>query len=90
MFHLNKPILSLVFSLAALFFGIAMMVGVPRLPERQSIQTFFILFPATLITAMLGYLLGAMSRTSRLSTFGYLIGGGVLVAIVIILMRPAF
>ena len=46
-FHLNRPLLSITFSLFALFFGIVMIVSTRYLPELQSIRAFFVLFPAT-------------------------------------------
>ena len=91
-FHLNRPLLSITFSLFALFFGIVMIVSTRYLPELQSIRAFFVLFPATLILASLGYILGAMpaqSKNSQSSIIGFLIGGGILITIATAMILPA-
>ena len=93
MFHLNKPILSMTSSLIALLCGVVLVVGMWYLPEQRSIQAFFVLVPAILIFAMLGYSLGASStsfQNSRAAICGYLIGGGILLTITISLLLPAF
>jgi hypothetical protein len=88
--HLSKSTLSITSSLSALVFGVVMWVSMKYLPEQQSIQAFFVLFPAALILAILGYILGTISRNSRSAMLGFLIGGGILMAIAVALMLPAF
>jgi hypothetical protein len=88
-FHLNKPLISLVASLFALCSGIALALSVRFLPEQESIRVFFVLMPALLLLATLGYILGAVSKRSRAATAGFLMGGGLLFTIMIIFLLPA-
>jgi peptidoglycan/LPS O-acetylase OafA/YrhL len=92
MFQLNKPILATTCSLLALLFGVLLTASLHYSPEHQSIQAFVSLFPATFLFAALGGILGAISypssRDSR-SLAGCLIGGGVLLAFVIVSLLPA-
>ena len=93
MICLNKPVLSITSSLLALLCGSVVMVSGRYWPEELSIQVFFVLFPATLVLAILGYLLGARPTASKyapLSTVGFLISGGILLTIALTFLRPAF
>ena len=94
MFPLNKPILSLSFALLALFLELVLMLSMRYLSEPQGLPTLFIvLAPAIVVFAVLGHILGAFpasGKNSRPSIIGYLISGGILISIVIILMSPAF
>lgn len=87
--HFNKPLISIVSSLFALCFGIMLLFSMRFLPEQQSAPVFFVLMPAMLLLACLGYIAGATTKNSRTSTAGFLIGGGLILTVVIIFLLPA-
>jgi heme/copper-type cytochrome/quinol oxidase subunit 3 len=89
MSRLNPPILSTTLSLLALFSGILAIVSTRYLPERESIQAFFVLVPTTLILASSGYILSVASyrrSRDRRSLIGFFVGGGVCVAFVVVFL----
>ncbi len=89
-FH-TRPLLSATASSLALLCGVGLLVGLAALPEAQSIRTFFVLLPATLLLAGTGYLLASKTPTlarSPLALIGYLLGGGVLLATLLLFLWP--
>jgi hypothetical protein len=88
--RLNQPTLAFVFSLFAVCCALAAIIAGWQLPDAQSFRAFVIFVPLTILAAMLGYLLGATSKATRASIAGYLLGGSVLMAILVVLMWPVF